>query len=68
MLMRFTLSPTTASTSSPGRHETGTVGAADGYARISGKPGIADDRWLPRSAECDGWRAHGATGLFARWC
>ncbi|MGY8963348.1 MAG: thiamine pyrophosphate-binding protein [Rhodospirillales bacterium] len=24
-----------------GRHETGTVGAADGYARITGKPGIA---------------------------
>ncbi|MEQ9111018.1 MAG: thiamine pyrophosphate-binding protein [Rhodospirillaceae bacterium] len=24
-----------------GRHETGTVGAADGYARVTGKPGIA---------------------------
>ncbi len=24
-----------------GRHETGTIGAADGYARVTGKPGIA---------------------------
>lgn len=24
-----------------GRHETGTVGAADGYARVTGKPGVA---------------------------